>query len=189
MNSISEESSLGKVQKSILILSSLILAIMLFFYRGGINEKAPLDQLARKSLNPEVALVNGRPTIIEFYADWCEACRQMAPTMLSIESKIDHQIDFVLLNIDNKLWQDLLEKYEVNGIPQLNFFDSQGNLSGKSLGVQSEKQLEELINFMLKGEEFPSVLDIGMSSGNRQFSDLNAHNEQTKLIPKPMSHG
>ena len=81
-----------------------------------------LDQLARQSLNPEIALSNGRPTILEFYADWCEACREMAPAMLNIENEVKQDMNIVLLNVENNLWQDLIDKYEVNGIPKLIFF-------------------------------------------------------------------
>jgi len=58
-----------------------------------------LDQLAKNSLLPEQALTNGRPTVLEFYADWCEACKQMAPDMFEAEKISSNQIDIVLLNV------------------------------------------------------------------------------------------
>ena len=86
MNSSSNDTSIGQAQRIILLLSSFLLALVLFLYRGGLNSQEPLDQLARKSLDPEIALKNGRPSVFEFYADWCEACKEMAPAMLSIEN-------------------------------------------------------------------------------------------------------
>ena len=61
------------------------LAAFLFFIRNGFSSRQPLEELARRSLPPEIALTNNRPTIFEFYADWCEVCQQMAPAMLSVE--------------------------------------------------------------------------------------------------------
>ena len=104
---------------------------------------------------PEIALKNGRPTVFEFYADWCEACREMAPAMLTTENSYEDQIDLVLLNVDNIRWQDLLDRYNVNGIPQLNFFDQHGALSGSAIGLQKYEQIRDLTDSLLKNEKLP----------------------------------
>ena len=99
MTSGSDSSKISQGQKLLLLFAGLLLGCLLFFLRGGLNSEAPLDQLARRSLDPESALTNGIPTVFEFYADWCEACREMAPAMLATEHQNDGNIDFVLLNI------------------------------------------------------------------------------------------
>jgi hypothetical protein len=80
-----------------------------------------------------VALRDGRPTLVEFYADWCEACRAMAPAMAAVEQEHHGALDVVLLNVDNPRWQPELERYEVNGIPQLELFNAAGTAVGRSL--------------------------------------------------------
>ena len=98
MNEKSESSaSLGKEQRVFLLFIGLFLAVLLFFLREGFDTQSPLDQLARRSMEPEAALSNGRPTVFEFYADWCEACKEMAPSMLSLEKKSINKVDIVLL--------------------------------------------------------------------------------------------
>ena len=153
MNTTSKNILLGQTQRVSLILVSLLLAICLFFFRAGMTSKLPLDQLARKSLSPETALNNGKPSIFEFYADWCIACKEMAPSMLNIYEEVGNQVDFVLLNVDNIRWKDLLEEYEVNGIPQLIFFDANGNLFGRTVGVRNEGELKEITNALLSDKE------------------------------------
>ena len=115
---------LGRLQQVVLVVIAVSLAIGLLFMRGGIQSETPMEQLARRSVEPEVALTNGKPTLIEFYADWCQVCREMAPAMLELERSTQNRLDVVLVNVDNPRWQDLVNRYDVNGIPQLNLFSA-----------------------------------------------------------------
>ena len=97
---------LGRLQQVVLVVIAVALAIGLLFMRGGIQSETPMEQLARRSVEPEVALTNGKPTMIEFYADWCQVCREMAPAMLELERSTQNRLDVVLVNVDNPRWQD-----------------------------------------------------------------------------------
>lgn len=46
-------------------------------------------------------MCNGKPTVIDFYADWCESCKAMAPSMRSIESQYKDKVNFVTLDGSN----------------------------------------------------------------------------------------
>ena len=167
MDTSSKNILLGQKQRISLLLLSLLLAILLFFARAGINANLPLDQLARKSLTPEIALNNGKPTVFEFYADWCIACREMAPSMFNIYEEAKNKVDFVLLNVDNTLWEDLIDEYAINGIPQLIFFDANGNLAGRTIGLRSELELKQITNALLSDNK-----EILFSSEVTNFSPL-----------------
>ncbi len=188
MTNDSNPPSLFYWQRVVLLISSFVLAILLFFLRGGLRSNDPLDVLARKSLEPDIALANGLPTVIEFYADWCEVCREMAPSMIKIEKQMDSKVDIVLLNVDNIRWQDLIDKYEVKGIPQLNFFDSDSNPIGKSIGLQSESELQRMFEAVQKNQILP---DLGIDS---KISDLSIssnslkENIKSKVSIGPRSH-
>jgi thiol-disulfide isomerase/thioredoxin len=43
-------------------------------------------------------MCNGKPTIIDFYADWCVSCREMAPSMRSVEMQYRDKINFVTID-------------------------------------------------------------------------------------------
>jgi len=141
-----------------------LLALLLLWLRGGLHPEAPLERLARQSPDLAVALADGRPTLVEFYADWCEACRAMAPAMDRLEQQHRGALDVVLLNVDNPRWQAELERFEVNGIPQLELFDAAGEPVGRSIGARSAGELEALTSALLRAEPLPQLPGVGATS-------------------------
>ena len=152
------------LQKFFLVFLSISLVFILFFFRSDFKANAILDQLAKNSLEPDIALSNGRPTVFEFYADWCEACKEMAPAMVNAKKLNSNKIDIVLLNVDNSRWFDLIDKYDVNGIPQLILFDDKGEFKGFSLGVRKYSELNEIFNALINNSELPSFTKFSNSS-------------------------
>jgi thiol:disulfide interchange protein len=141
-----------------------LLALLLLWLRGGLHPEAPLERLARQSPDLQVALADGRPTLVEFYADWCEACRAMAPAMDRLEQRHRGALDVVLLNVDNPRWEAELERYDVNGIPQLELFDAAGTSVGRSIGARSAAELESLMAALLQGQLLPQLPGVGATS-------------------------
>ncbi|MBW3041300.1 thioredoxin domain-containing protein [Prochlorococcus marinus] len=158
------DKELSFLEKCFLVFLSIILVISLFFFRSGFRANAILDELAKNSLLPEVALSNGRPTVFEFYADWCEACKEMAPAMIDAKKQNPNKLDVVLLNVDNPRWVDWIDKYDVNGIPKLIFFDDKGELKGVSLGVRKFSELNEIFFALINNSELPSFSKLSNSS-------------------------
>ena len=141
-----------------------LLALVLFFARGWLQPQAPLEQLARRSLELPVALANGKPTILEFYADWCESCRTMAPAMEAVESQNRGKLNVVLLNVDNPRWGPELDRYEVNGIPQLELFNASGDAIGRALGARSKPELEALTTALIANTPLPQLAGLASQS-------------------------
>ena len=158
------DKDLSFMQKIFLVFLSIFLVASLFFFRSGFKANAMLDQLAKNSLLPETALSNGRPTVFEFYADWCEACKEMAPDMINVKKQNSNKVDVVLLNVDNPRWFDLIDQYDVNGIPQLTFFDERGEFKGFSLGVRKYSELNQIFSALINNYELPSFTQLSNSS-------------------------
>ena len=155
---------LGRRERMVLAAVAALLAVLLFWLRGGLHPAAPLERLARQSPDLATALNNGRPTLVEFYADWCEACRTMAPAMETIEQKRRGALDVVLLNVDNPRWQPELERYAVNGIPQLELFDAGGHSVGRSIGARRPEELEALTTALVEARPLPQLVGVGATS-------------------------
>ena len=143
--------SLKNFQKIILALFSLFLIAFIFFFKNSIFESTlQLKNLGNLTMDPEIAFSNGKPTYLEFYAEWCEICKEMAPEVTNLKKDFDSQINFVFLNVDNPKWGKFIKQFNVNGIPQINIIDSNSNLIATLTGLQEENTLKESIKYLIK---------------------------------------
>ena len=141
----------NKFQKVTLAVFTLFFIAFIFFFKGTIFQSTlQLKNFGNLSMNPEMAFTNGKPTYLEFYAEWCEICKEMAPEVTQLKKDFDNEINFVFLNVDNPKWDKYIKQFKVNGIPQINIIDSNSNLKATFIGLQEEKTLEDYINDLLK---------------------------------------
>ena len=180
--------TLGRRERALLGAIAAALLVALIWLRGGLNSTAPLEQLARRSLDLPVALADGRPTIVEFYADWCEACRAMAPAMAAIEQSQRDKLDVVLLNVDNPRWQPELDRFDVNGIPQLQLFDADGISVARAVGARSAPELAALGEALIAQAPLPQLAGVGPTSP-LESDGLLPGPANPATMASPRSHG
>ena len=143
--------SSNKFKKIFLILFSLFLITFIFFFKNNIFESTlQLKKFGNLSVDPEIAFTNGKPTYLEFYAEWCEICKEMAPEVTELKKEFDDKINFVFLNVDNPKWDKFIKQFKVNGIPQINIIDSNSNLLTTLTGFQEETTLEQSLNYLIE---------------------------------------
>ena len=112
-----------------------------------------LKSFGELSVDPEIAFKNNKPTFLEFYAEWCEVCKEMAPKVSTLKDEYEDDINFVFLNVDNQKWGNYIDKFAVNGIPQVNLFDKEGNLISTFIGKQNEIKIRDSINNLEKEQK------------------------------------
>ena len=152
MQSDSREPVLKKKLKAIVVLFITAVIFSLVFFRNIFFQSTYLlKSFGELSVEPEIAFKNNKPTFLEFYAEWCEVCKEMAPKVSVLRDEYEKDINFVFLNVDNQKWDNYIRKFNVNGIPQVNLFDRKGNLKSTFIGKQEESIIRESI-FNLKKE-------------------------------------
>ena len=143
--------SSDKFKRIILILVSIFfIAFILFFKTTIFKSTLQLRNFSNLSMDPEIAFTNGKPTYLEFYAEWCEICKEMASEVTELKEDFDSEINFVFLNVDNPKWDKFIKQFKVNGIPQINFFDSNSKLQATFTGLQEEETLKNSINNIIE---------------------------------------
>ena len=147
MKSESREQLLNKNLTTIIVPIITVLIITLILFRNLFFQSTYLlKSFGELSVDPEIAFENNKPTFLEFYADWCEVCKEMAPKVSSLKEEYEKDINFVFLNVDNQKWDSYIRKFNVNGIPQVNLFDRQGNLVSTFIGKQEELKIRDSID-------------------------------------------
>jgi len=181
MQSERRQSLLNKNLNSVLVLLIAFLIVFLILFRNLFFQSTYLlKSFGELSIDPEIAFTNNKPTFLEFYAEWCEVCKEMAPKVSALKEEYEKDINFVFLNVDNQKWGNYIQKFAVNGIPQVNLFDKKGNLISTFIGKQDEIIIRESIK-KLEKEEKPYEEII-----NAEFSTIQ-ENKNNEVSPR--SHG
>ncbi len=124
----------------------------------------------------EKVVKSSKVTILSFWASWCEPCLKELVELKDIYEKyytdglrivavnIDSRYDLIKAKrfaLQNKLKYIMLyddggevkKKYNIESLPQMFIFDSNGNLKGHLRGFKDIKIIENKINELLYGGE------------------------------------
>jgi thioredoxin 1 len=83
------------------------------------------------------------PVLVDFWAEWCNPCKMIAPILEEIATQYTSKIKIVKLNVDEN--NALATKYGVRGIPTLILYKG-GKVLGSKIGNLSKGQLSEFLD-------------------------------------------
>ncbi len=82
------------------------------------------------------------PVILEFYANWCPACKKVGPAVSGLASRLSGRVKVVKMNVDRS--QTTASRYKVKSIPAF-FYVDDGSVLGETVGAMSgDELLDEL---------------------------------------------
>jgi len=168
------------------VIAVVAIALSTTIFLGLKTETAPglLSAMAEDAVPYEVALTNGKPTFMEFYANWCTSCQAMAPELDELKQQYRDRINFVMLNVDNSKWLPEILDYRVDGIPHFVFLDNQGQSLAEAIGEQPRTILNANLLALADGSPLPFAQATG------QTSTFSAPVQATKPSQTdPRSHG
>lgn len=88
-------------------------------------------------------LKSDEPVLVDYWADWCNPCKQIAPLLEEIADEYSGKMKVVKLNIDDN--PNTPPKFSIRGIPTLMLFKA-GEVEATKVGVVSKSQLTAFID-------------------------------------------
>lgn len=93
-----------------------------------------LYQLQQSSADISVIGKNGKPTIVDFWAPWCENCKLSAATLRNLEAQYGKDVNFVLINGDLAANGEYVDALGVDAIPHMAFISYDGVVETALIG-------------------------------------------------------
>jgi len=175
----------NRIGKVLVAIVAIALSIALFLGLQNQTGTASLEEQAEQSTPLEVALSNGKPTLTEFYANWCTTCQAMAQDLGELKQEYADSVNFVMLNVDNSKWLPEILRYRVDGIPHFVFIDNEGEAIAENIGELPRSFLKEDLDALIAKAEIPHVYSQGQISKLNSAPDTRSNN----AADDPRSHG
>lgn len=128
----------------------------------------------------EQVLMSELPVLIEFTADWCQPCKQIAPDVASFAEEMEGKVKVVKIDIDKS--PALAREMRVQSVPTFMLFAQQRIVDGV-VGAVGKKKLREMVEpFLprsegaLKAKELAELIKQGQPVVPVDTRDLAAYN-------------
>ena len=83
-------------------------------------------------------LKSAKPTLVDFWAEWCGPCKTVGPILEEISNEMEDQVVIAKHNIDDHPNQPT--KYGVRGIPTMLLF-KRGELKATKVGATTKSNI------------------------------------------------
>ena len=83
------------------------------------------------------------PVLVDFWAEWCSPCKQIAPALEQIAEELHNQVTIAKVNIEDS--PSVPSRYGVRGIPTMMLFKD-GQMASMKVGAMPKQKILEWLS-------------------------------------------
>lgn len=94
-------------------------------------------------------IVEGKDSLVEFYAPWCGHCKKLAPIFDELGEKMANERDIAVVKFDATA-NDVPSQFDVRGFPTLYWLPKNSKESGGPVKYEGGRELDDFIKYIAK---------------------------------------
>ncbi|MDR1745981.1 MAG: thioredoxin [Tannerella sp.] len=91
-------------------------------------------------------LNEGKPLMIDFWAEWCGPCRMISPIIEELAQEYDGKVIVGKVDVDNN--DDIVTQFGIRNIPTILFFKDK-NVVDKHVGASPKDTIRQKVEALL----------------------------------------
>ena len=88
-------------------------------------------------------LQSSEPVLVDFFAEWCQPCKAMAPALEAVAAEMKGKVKFAKIDVDQN--PEVTQKFHIQAMPTLMIFKD-GKVAAQRVGALTQKkQLQDWV--------------------------------------------
>ncbi len=115
-----------------------------------LNQETFKEKVFNFETNKDWKFEGEKPCLIDFYADWCQPCKMVAPVLEELADEYNGKLD--IYKVDTESEKDIAAMFGIQSIPSLLFVPTEGQPQ-MAMGALPKDTFKKAFKDVLKVEE------------------------------------